>query len=177
VGSMAKSVKFCRTSITHSKSHLDRRSSFCCSWHKGVLGPGNLATENQVPIMVTPTVMRIKYHYPYAIPALLTALVLFCITIAALIAVLFSHGSISRIRLHLQQISPGRIYTTFLYPEPGIMAMKSRQWARTAGKKIIDLSGEFPMAATIRRCIREERALLTTSCLVFIITQGSKRAF
>jgi len=61
---------------------------------KGVLGPGNLATENQVPIMVTPTVMRIKYHYPYAIPALLTALVLFCITIAALIAVLFSHGSI-----------------------------------------------------------------------------------
>lgn len=113
---------------------------------KGVLGPGNTATENQVPIMVTPTVMKIKYHYPYAIPALLTALVLVFVTIAAFTVVLFGHGSISRIRLHLQQLSAGRIYTTFLYPEPGIMAIKSKQWARAAGKKIIDLSGEFPMA-------------------------------
>ena len=50
---------------------------------KGVLGPGNAATKNIIPISVTPTVSRVKYHWPYAVPALLAALILLLITVAA----------------------------------------------------------------------------------------------
>jgi len=38
------------------------------------------------------------------------------------------------LRLHLQRLSPGRIFTTFLYPEvPNGMTMNSKQWAKVAG--------------------------------------------
>jgi hypothetical protein len=115
---------------------------------KGVLGPGNTATANIVPIQVTPTVSRIKYHWPYGIPAFIAALILLIITIVAIITVLFGHNSIARLRLHLQRSSTGRIFTTFLFPEePHGMTMKSGEWAKVAGKTIIDLSGECPIAA------------------------------
>ncbi|KAN0101502.1 hypothetical protein V8E51_012012 [Hyaloscypha variabilis] len=84
---------------------------------KGVLGPGNTATENILPILVTPTASEIKYHWPYAIPAFLASLIILLITIVAVITLLFGHNSIARLRLHLQRLSPGRIFTTFLIPE------------------------------------------------------------
>lgn len=114
---------------------------------KGVLGPGNAAAENIIPISVTPTISRVKYHWPYAIPALLVAIVLLLITIAAIFTILLGRNSIARLRLHLQRLAPGRIFTIFLYPEEqnGItMTMTSKQWAKAAGEAIIDLSGEHP---------------------------------
>jgi hypothetical protein len=116
---------------------------------KGVLGPENVAQENLVALAVTPTVSRIKYHYPFAIPALVGALVLVVITVMAFVTMCLRGAGINKMRLHLQQLSPGRIYTTFLYPGPGGMTMRSKDWGKTLGKRVIDLSGEFPMAGDI----------------------------
>jgi hypothetical protein len=113
---------------------------------KGVLGPGNSAQENLVALTVTPTVSKIKYHYLFAIPALVAALLLVVITLMAFITVCRGGGGMSRMRLHLQQVSPGRIYTTFLYPDPEGMKMRSRGWGETLGRKVVDLSGDFPVA-------------------------------
>lgn len=113
---------------------------------KGVLGPGNTQSKNVMPILVTPTVQQVKYHLPYAIPAIIMALVLLLITAAALLIILFSHNSISRLRLHLQSLSPGRIFTAFLTLEPNAMSMRSREWAVESGDTMIDLSGELPAA-------------------------------
>lgn len=117
---------------------------------RGVLGPGNNATENTVAILVTPIISQVKYHWPYAIPALLAALVLLLITLAAITTFLFGHNSIARLRLHLQRLSPGRIFTTMIYPnEPNGMTTKSKEWAKVAGQTSVDLSGERPTVAGV----------------------------
>jgi hypothetical protein len=112
---------------------------------KGVLGPGNTATENIIPILVTPIVSQVKYHWPYAIPAFLVALILLIITIMAIIFALFGHHSIAKLRLNLQKASTGRILTAFLFQnEPNGMTMASKDWAKGPGKTMIDLSGDCP---------------------------------
>ena len=113
---------------------------------KGVLGPMNAARQNAVALQVTPTISKIKYHYLFAIPALIAALGLVLIVFGAFVIILFGRGGPGRMRLHLQQVSPGRIYTTFLYPGPGAMAMRSKIWSKALGHRMVDLSGEFPMA-------------------------------
>lgn len=116
---------------------------------KGILGLGNTAQQNLVPVLVTPTVLKIQHHYPFAIPALLAALVLVVITLLVLVTICFSGVGIARLRLHLQQVRPGRIYTTFVFPGPGGLTMRTREWARLHGNKVIDLSGEFPLTADV----------------------------
>ena len=114
---------------------------------KGVLGPSNNAQKNILPLPVTPTILKIRYRYYYAIPAALALFLLVVITIMALAATCFYGVGISRIRNQMRQISPGRIYTTFLFPRPGGMRMHSREWGRSVGRNEIDLSGDYPMVA------------------------------
>jgi hypothetical protein len=111
---------------------------------KGVLGPMNAASENVVPLFVTPKVSKVKYRWPFAIPALVAAVGLCFVTLLAILVVLSGRGSFKRLALHLKQVSPGRIYTTFLYAEPEAMAAKSKDWNRKMGKVMVDLSGKFP---------------------------------
>jgi hypothetical protein len=117
---------------------------------KGVLAsPGNANNGSAVTQSVTPTVSRVRYHYPYAIPAFLACLLLALITLFGMgTALLFSHGKpIAQMRLHLQQIAPGRIYTAFLLPGQGSMTMKARDWVAHWGSVTLDLSGDFPRTA------------------------------
>jgi len=114
---------------------------------KGVLGPGNNAQKNIIPLSVTPIAMKIRYHIYYAIPAILALLLVLIITIMALAVTCFYGLGIERLRNHMRQISPGRIYTTFLFPTPGGMSMRSREWGRSLGRNQIDLSGDYSMAA------------------------------
>jgi len=99
------------------------------------------------PIAVTPTVSRIQYHWPFGIPALLVLLCLVLMAAASVLTLLFGHGSVAKMRLNLQRLSPGRILSGFLYPEHGAMAIGSKEWSKRVGKTIIDMSGDFPMAA------------------------------
>lgn len=117
---------------------------------KGVLvSAGNANGANAVTLSVTPTVARVRYHYPYAIPGLLTCLLLALMTVVAIVTSLcFSRGKpIAQLRLNLQQIAPGRIYTTFLLPGQGSMTMKARDWAAHWGFVTLDLSNDFPKTA------------------------------
>ena len=113
---------------------------------KGVLGPWNAAHNNVVPRQVTPMASRIKYHWPFAVPALVAALGICLITLLAFWVILLGKGRLGRMTLHLKQVSPGRIFTTFLYPEIGAMATESKEWNKQWGKAMVDLSGDRPLA-------------------------------
>jgi hypothetical protein len=114
---------------------------------KGVLGPGNVAAQNLVPLAVTPTISVIRYHWAFAIPALIAALGLLFFTALAVIIILFRRHNIGRLRMHLNQLSPGRIFTTFLSSEPGGLSLSADDWNRCMGKQIVDLSGDYPFGA------------------------------
>jgi hypothetical protein len=116
---------------------------------KGILGPRNAAQKNMVPLRVTPTVSRIRYRLPFAIPAIIAVLGLILMTVAALITMIFHHHNIHKMRLQLQKLSPGRIFTTFLHPELGGMAVTSKNWSRSTGKTAVDISGDYPRSAGV----------------------------
>ncbi|KAE9379546.1 hypothetical protein N431DRAFT_460800 [Stipitochalara longipes BDJ] len=113
---------------------------------KGVLGPGNAAGSNTLPILVTPSALTVKIHYLFAIPAFLASLGLFLIILAAIISLVFGRKNLDRMRLHFQQLSPGRIFTTFLYNDRGGMTDRPRDWSKRMGDRMIDLSGQIPSA-------------------------------
>ncbi|KAL2062708.1 hypothetical protein VTL71DRAFT_5780 [Oculimacula yallundae] len=114
---------------------------------KGVLGPGNAAQKNLVALPVTPTERKIRYRWPFAIPAFIVALMLILMSIAGVFTLIFGHGSLDKMRAHLYQGSTGRIFTTFLYPEQGGLRVKSKDWSKRMGTEVVDLSGDYPVGA------------------------------
>lgn len=116
---------------------------------KGVLGPGNAASSNTVPILVMPSVLAVKIHYLFVIPAFLAALGLVIVIIAGIASLVFGQDNLDRMQLHFQQLSPGRIFTTFLYNDQGVMTIKSKDWSKRMGGRMIDLSGQFPVADVV----------------------------
>ena len=120
---------------------------------KGVLGPGNAASGNTVQILVTPSVSKVKIHYLFAIPAFLASLGLLLVLMAAIVSWVLGRKNLDRMRLHFQQLSPGRIFTTFLYKDHGGMTATPRDWSKRMGDTMIDLSGQIPsveMAKSLR---------------------------
>ncbi|KAK2922718.1 hypothetical protein FoTM2_017571 [Fusarium oxysporum f. sp. vasinfectum] len=117
---------------------------------KGVLGPGNTARQNLVPISVTPMITTVRYHVLYAIPAAISALLLLVIACGALLATFLKWEGLKQMRQHLQQLSPGRIYTTLLLPGEGSnMLMLGEDWSKKFGGEVIDPSGDSLMATHV----------------------------
>ncbi|KAH7190974.1 hypothetical protein BKA60DRAFT_530338 [Fusarium oxysporum] len=118
---------------------------------KGVLQPGNTARQNLVPSSVTPMIVTVRYQVPYAIPAAITALLLLVIACGALMATFLRRDGLNQMRRHLQQLSPGRIYTMLLSPGASSdMLMQGEDWSKKFGEDVIDLSGDFPIATHVR---------------------------
>jgi hypothetical protein len=113
---------------------------------KGVLGPMNAARANVVPIQVTPTIQKIKYHWPFAIPVFIVAFSLLILSVVGVVLAILGKG-ISILRVHLRHVSPGRIFTTFLYPEPDAFKLKGKEWSERLGTKVVDLSGDISKVA------------------------------
>jgi hypothetical protein len=113
---------------------------------KGVLGPPNTAPSNLVPMLVTPTVQKIKYRYPFAILAFRAAFALFMLSVAAL--VLRIRGQMmEKLRIHLRRVSLGRIFTVFMHLGDGAafsstFSPTSKEWSQRMGAKLVDLSGD-----------------------------------
>jgi hypothetical protein len=84
----------------------------------------------------------------YGIPAMLAGLLLAIISLGAMVTTCFRGVGIRRMKLHMRHISPGRIYTTFLFPGPGGLTMGTREWGSTLGRNQIVLSGDFPQAGS-----------------------------
>ena len=117
---------------------------------KGVLGPGNAGDANQiVQIKVEPVVRKIKYHYLFAIPALLLAGICALIGFVALLSLTFRHANFATMRRHLHQTSAGRIYTALLYPEYCDMKTPAKEWSLKMGKNVLDLGEDSPQVTNI----------------------------
>ncbi len=114
---------------------------------KGILGPQNAALSNLVPMLVTPTIQKIKYRYPFAIPAFIAAFVLLVLSVAALVLRIRGQ-TIEKLRIHLRRVSPGRIFTAFIYPEENgatlssVFLFTSKEWSQRMGAKVVDLSSD-----------------------------------
>ena len=81
-----------------------------------------------VSVPVTPVVSRVRYHVPFAVPAIIVVVMLPQETLPALVAAYYSGASIARLRLRLQQSSARRVYTVFLAPGSDLR-MGSGEWS------------------------------------------------
>jgi len=113
---------------------------------KGILGPMNVAKTNIAPIQVTPIVQKIRYHYPFAIPAFIVAFALLMLSVAGLVLAILGKR-IERLRSHLWKVSPGRIFTAFMYPESDPFMLKSKEWSEKMGAQVVDLSSNVAKPA------------------------------
>lgn len=115
---------------------------------KGIRGWRNSATENVIPVYVKASERQIRYRLAFAIPAFIVLLGLIIMTVLAVLAVILRRHNLQVLRLQLQSLSPGRIFTTFLHPELGGMTVPSREWSRTTGKTIINVKGDYPVSGS-----------------------------
>ncbi|WQF90434.1 hypothetical protein CDEST_15448 [Colletotrichum destructivum] len=107
---------------------------------KGTLGPGNIAAADKaVTIFIKPTGKRIKYRWVFGIPAFVLLLVMLVVTSAVLLCTAVRASSIAVLRRRLQQLTVGRILTTFLYPEDSNLFMSSKEWSHSNGHKAVSL--------------------------------------
>ncbi|OBR09521.1 hypothetical protein CH63R_08286 [Colletotrichum higginsianum IMI 349063] len=109
---------------------------------KGVLGPRNAgAADETVRITVKPVGKRIKYRWAFGIPAFVLLLVMLGIAVALILAAVLKSSTVAVLRHRLQQVTVGRVLTTFLYPEHSNLLMSSKEWSRLNGDKAVDLGG------------------------------------
>lgn len=105
---------------------------------KGVLGPSNDGDPGDAAdIRIRPIEHRITYNYLFGIPAFILALFLIAILAVMFLSVCFGKVTLAKLRLRLQQLSPGRIFTTFLYPDTSNLTMRSKEWAKGNGDKTV----------------------------------------
>jgi hypothetical protein len=112
---------------------------------KGTLGPGNnaaAAAAADVPVvMIKPTVLKIRYHLAFGIPAFLLLVVIGLISGLAVFSFVTHMSTLEVLKLRLQQLSVGRVFTTVLYPEGSNFTMSPRDWSVTSGKRTVTLDG------------------------------------
>ncbi|KAF4895441.1 hypothetical protein CGCF415_v011940 [Colletotrichum fructicola] len=120
---------------------------------KGTLGPGNNKADEAARIHVNPFGRRIKYHVLFGIPAFILLLVMLSILLLLVVTTVFRTSTIGLLRHRLQQLTVGRVFTTFLFQNDSNMYMSSKEWSRANGRKTIYLGG-LPEKAVI---IEDER--------------------
>lgn len=119
---------------------------------KGVLGPMNAAESGEVAkVTVRPIERRITYKFLYGIPAFILSLTVLVLFATMLLSMCIGKGSLAKLRLRMQQLSPGRIFTSFLYPDASNLTMRSNEWVLANGIKNVTVGpyadrGMSPMA-------------------------------
>ena len=107
---------------------------------KGALGRLNSGQKDEVvPVYISPFEHRITYNLFYGIPAFI--LLLFMAVVGFITVVLSWSGktSVARLRYRIQQLSPGRIYTTYLFPQESSLTMASMEWRERNGSRVVKL--------------------------------------
>ena len=95
---------------------------------KGVLGKGNAGLSNEtISLKVRPIVNKIKYNYPFGIPAFILFVAILFITFLALFSALSKRSGIALLKKRLRQTAMGRILTTALDPGQSSLGMSSRE--------------------------------------------------
>lgn len=115
---------------------------------KGVLGSRNMEPDQAATINIHPTVHRVKYHWPFAIPAFIVALLIGPVFVVVVLSVVFGNASLGGMKQNLKQISVGRILTSVFHPESSDLAMEPVVWSKGNGSRLIDMSGGHPRPDT-----------------------------
>ncbi|KAL9621562.1 MAG: hypothetical protein Q9160_003954 [Pyrenula sp. 1 TL-2023] len=95
--------------------------------------PAFFADAHSASVPVQVYNQRIRYHWPFAIPAFLVCLIAGLIFAAALLFALF--GRIERLRQYTFQLSAGRLMGNFIYPDECAPLAPTRIWRRNVGVK------------------------------------------
>ncbi|KAL2148902.1 hypothetical protein VTH82DRAFT_1588 [Thermothelomyces myriococcoides] len=94
--------------------------------------------EQPVPVIhITPVVPLTRYHTLYGIPAFALLVVLVTLTAGALAAWWTKTSTLDKMRIRLQQLSAGRIFTSVLYPSESDFRMPPKQWSQISGFKTV----------------------------------------
>lgn len=100
------------------------------------------APSASVPVQVYN--QRIRYHWPFAIPAFLVCLITGLMFAVALLFALF--GRIKRLRQYVFQLSAGRLMGNFIYPDECAPLAPTRIWGRGVGVKRVKVGVYTPEA-------------------------------
>jgi hypothetical protein len=120
------------------------------------------AGVNPVPVIhVHPTVHRVRYHFVYGIPAFTLLAVLGLATVSALVVWAVGVSTLDKMRMRLQQLSAGRIFTIVLYPGESDFKMSPKQWSLLSGAKTIKFADADGAGAGAGTGTVEEDALRT----------------
>lgn len=109
-----------------------------------------LAKRNEptatVKVPITLYARKVRFRLPYGAPAFLVLALCGLLSIIALGGMICGKSTPATMRRFLDQTSPGRILTTFLYTNECPPGSMKNEWLRTVGKKNIHLGGTYPRA-------------------------------
>ena len=123
----------------------------------GAIAQGSSSLESRdimsAPASNTPAVKfmqrRVRYHWPYAIPAFIVLFLTTVIAIVSLVITLIGRAGTSRIRRFLNKTSQGRILITYLYGRKGETAAQvrpeSRVRTRSSTRRWVENMGKTPV--------------------------------
>ena len=87
---------------------------------------------------------RVKYKFPYAIPAFVVLALVLATASFVFVAVVFRGATPRRMRMFLTRLSAGRVMTATLLQEGGKGDAPTQRWLDTQGRVPVDISGMAP---------------------------------
>lgn len=122
------------------------------SWNTGPSLPPNLqkrdsSSSGSSQNLVSVTIYRdaIRYHWPYAIPALLALALVGLITITAVFMMFSKRGAPARIQYYARHLSAGRLLGSLNYPGESDREAPTKEWIAVTGRKESDLRERRPI--------------------------------
>ncbi len=117
------------------------------SWNSGKALPANLqkrdttsniqSSDGLVPVTIYER--QIKYHWPFAIPALLALLLFLLVILAAQVSLLSGKGHPARVRQYLFHLSSGRLLGERYHPGECDKMAPTNEWIARVGKRPFEL--------------------------------------
>lgn len=99
----------------------------------------NLA-DGQYPVYVLER--QIRYRWIWGIPALICVAIVGLAVLYALIGAVFGNATISRLRHLMYNISTGRVFASFVYPDSrDDKSVHTKRWIKSVGHKPIEVYG------------------------------------
>lgn len=126
---------------------------------RGVLGEVNSGTKPAGEILIQPIGNRITFDARFGIPAAILVVWLGVIVLVALLCTCCCGGraGVKTLRRRIEQLSVGRVFTTFLHPHESTLTMPAKHWRVSNGLKTITVdvvarrAGEEPNYGTAAR--------------------------
>lgn len=97
---------------------------------------GGSESERLVPVKVFR--LRVRYHWLYAIPALMTIVMFLSILCLATCCMFFRSGP-RRVRYYLDHLSAGRLLADQQHPGGSIKLAGTKEWIRSVGRERVNL--------------------------------------